>query len=345
MQHYETIIVGGGPAGSSCAWALKKHNRDVVILEKTTFPRLKLCAGWITSKVMSDLEFSIEDYPHSLLEMKVRMHVASLPFSIPWFPTRWANYSIRRVEFDDWLLQRANVPVEQHHVKKIERDGDRYVIDQKYSCDHLVGAGGTMCPVRRQLFSNNRSKDDQIATLEKEFEYPVRKDDCHLFFFSQGLKGYSWYVPKGNGFVNIGIGGLSSYFKASGTNIHDHFKSFLYDLVKKGLLDKKTVDTLKETGHPYFLYAHQGEVKRDRCFVIGDSAGLASIDLGEGIGPAVESGLMVAGEIMGTDQYVKSRTSQFSLKGILRWVVEHWVVNSPSTPLLEKTEVRPGSSA
>lgn len=52
MNYAETIIVGGGPAGSSCAWKLKKEVREVMVLAQCTFPRLKLCAGWIPASVM-----------------------------------------------------------------------------------------------------------------------------------------------------------------------------------------------------------------------------------------------------------------------------------------------------
>jgi flavin-dependent dehydrogenase len=82
MEYSETIIVGGGPAGSSCAWALKKQGKEVLILDKQPFPRLKLCAGWITSKVMENLEFTPEDYPHSILTMKTKMYIAPFPFPI-----------------------------------------------------------------------------------------------------------------------------------------------------------------------------------------------------------------------------------------------------------------------
>jgi flavin-dependent dehydrogenase len=135
--------------------------------------------------------------------------------------------------------------------------------------------------------------------------------------------GYAWCVPKGNGFVNIGIGGKSNYFKRSNTNIHDHFRDFLGDLVKQGRLDSATADALKSTGHPYFLFTHDGPVKAENCFLIGDSAGLASQDLGEGIGPAVESGLMAAGEILGTAEYRKDAITQFSFGGVTRKILEY----------------------
>jgi len=55
MINIEAIVVGGGPAGSTCAKNLKKGGIDTIILDKNEFPRTKLCAGWITPKVIKQL--------------------------------------------------------------------------------------------------------------------------------------------------------------------------------------------------------------------------------------------------------------------------------------------------
>jgi flavin-dependent dehydrogenase len=316
MQHVETIIVGGGPAGSSCAWRLHRQAHDVAILERQRFPRVKLCAGWITGKVMRDLQFTPADYPHSILQLDIRTHFGSLPFALRWFPTPDQNYSIRRVEFDDWLLQRAEVPVIQHTVSHIRREADGYVIDDRFICRNLVGAGGTMCPVRRLLFPENRRRASQIVTLEKEFLYPDREEICHLYFFQRGLKGYSWYVPKADGAVNIGLGGKCRFFRRSGATIHDHFRAFLDQLIRERRVDEETVNRQRFTGHPYFLTSYHGDVQKDRCFLIGDSAGLATIDLGEGIGPAIESGLAVADTITEKTGYSRKPITKYSTGGM-----------------------------
>jgi geranylgeranyl reductase family protein len=317
MRYVETIIVGGGPAGSTCARHLVQHGRDVLVLDKARFPRLKLCAGWITAKVMLDLEFTAADYPHPILQLDIRTHFFSLPFALHWFPTPGPDFSIRRVEFDAWLLARSGAEVIEQDVKTIRRDGERYVVDDAYACRYLIGAGGTTCPVRRKLFPDGRQKSRQIVTLEKEFEYPARDDICHLYFFRRGLVGYAWIVPKGDGFVNVGIGGKAKHLKSSDRNIHDHFRAFLDDLVQEKRLDAATARNLQETGHPYYLFTFEGEIRRDNCFLIGDSAGLATVDLGEGIGPAVESGLMAAREIVGTGTYRKEDISVCSFEGIV----------------------------
>jgi menaquinone-9 beta-reductase len=316
MEYHKTIIVGGGPAGSSCAWQLKKNNEDVLILDKQTFPRLKLCAGWIPEQVMQDLECKIEDYPHSILPLTIKIYFGSIPFPLlgNWAISWRKNYSIRRIEFDHWLLQRSQAPVIHHQVQKIERQGDYYIIDEQYQCQYLVGAGGTGCPVRRHFFRDQRVNTLLISTIEKEFQYHQRDDIASLFFLAHGLKGYSWYVPKGNGFVNIGLGAFSSYFTQSHTHIHDHFQWFLADLVKRGLLDQETSQNIKATGHGYYLFSPQGEVKKDNCFLIGDSAGLASLDMAEGIRIAVESGLAVAKEILTHQSYQKENLPHFSFQ-------------------------------
>ena len=320
MRHVETIIVGGGPAGSSCAAELVRARSDVVVLDKARFPRLKLCAGWITQKVMDDLALTPETYPHGIEKLTIKTHLRGVPFAFNGLPTVGENYSIRRTEFDNWLLKRSGAEIIEHQVKVIEHDeaGGRYVIDGEYSCVNIVGAGGTMCPVRKTLFPAERMKSRQIATLEKEFEYPQRGGTCHLYFLLRGLEGYAWYVPKANGYVNIGIGGKSRWFRNTGEKIHDHWRAFIGDLVAGGMLDEDTAEGLKEGGHPYFLYTHDGEVKNANAYIIGDAAGLATVDLGEGLGPAIESGILAAKDILGQASYEKTAMTKYSFGGVMQ---------------------------
>ena len=55
MDDCGALIVGAGPAGSSCAWRLQRAGLDTVILDKRTFPRDKVCGGWITPAVLEEL--------------------------------------------------------------------------------------------------------------------------------------------------------------------------------------------------------------------------------------------------------------------------------------------------
>ena len=62
MENCDVLIVGGGPAGSSCAWALRRLGVEVMVLDRSEFPRDKICAGWITPQIVASLELDLEDY-------------------------------------------------------------------------------------------------------------------------------------------------------------------------------------------------------------------------------------------------------------------------------------------
>src|SRR5437868_2993651 len=62
MDRCDVLIVGGGPAGSTCARHLVRAGLDVLIADKAEFPRDKVCAGWITPEVVRTLELDLESY-------------------------------------------------------------------------------------------------------------------------------------------------------------------------------------------------------------------------------------------------------------------------------------------
>jgi len=62
MEAFDVLIVGGGPAGSSCAWKLRQAGVRTVLIDKKNFPRDKPCAGWITPQVVQALQLDIEEY-------------------------------------------------------------------------------------------------------------------------------------------------------------------------------------------------------------------------------------------------------------------------------------------
>ena len=306
----EVIVIGGGPAGSTCARELKRSGIDALILDKSAFPRHKLCAGWITPQVVKKLELA--EYPHSLTCFdRLHFHFFGRPVSV-----RTRQYAIRRVELDHWLLRRAGVPVVRHTVRRIERSRGAYVIDNSFRCTYLVGAGGTYCPVNRTFFRNSfaRSRESMIATLEEEFSYDYRDGGCNLWFFEGNLPGYAWYVPKEGGFLNIGIGGKLAVLKSRDTSILQHWNFFIEKLKH---LDLVRNHSFHPRGYIYYLRPKRRRVRLDNVFLVGDSAGLATLDMGEGIAPAVESGLRAAGAIAHCRAYSIDSIPSYSLPAVL----------------------------
>lgn len=320
METHDVIVVGGGPAGSSCAAELVRGGADVLVLDRETFPRLKLCAGWVTPDVLQSLALAPADYPHRFLTFDhLRVDVRGVRFRLG-----TVQHSIRRYEFDAFLLERSRAPVARHNVREIRRDGGGYVVDDVYRCRYLVGAGGTRCPVHRTFFqaASPRAKGLQIATLEHEFEYQWTDPSCHLWFFDQGLPGYSWYVPKGDGWVNCGVGAMAEKLKASDGDLRSHWNHLLDVLDRAGLVRGVRPQA---KGYSYFLRGDVGRVRVDDAFVCGDSVGLATVDLGEGIGPAIRSGQLAARAILDGSEYSLRGVAAYSpvkpwlARGLDRW--------------------------
>ena len=306
MHHTDVLIVGGGPAGAACAWRLRQRGVDCLVLDRQRFPRAKPCAGWITPQVVRDLELVPADYPGGFTTF------AALIVSIRGvtFPLPTRQYAIRRYEFDEWLLRRAGVPVHQHKVDRIVRVGKAYQVDGTFSANMIVGAGGTRCPVYRTLFRDACPRDGGSLIVTLEDEFPYRHTDphtgshtdphCRLWFLEPGLSGYAWYVPKANGFVNVGIGGGAESLQARGDHITRHWKLFVDKLDRLGLVRDHV---FQPRGYAYYTRQAQPEVRRDNALIVGDAVGLATLDMGEGIGPAVRSGLLAAEAILHDSDY------------------------------------------
>ena len=118
---------------------------------------------------------------------------------------------------------------------------------------------------------------------------PVRGDTPQLYF-SPDLAGYAWVVRKGD-WLNVGLG------RRGPRQLAEHFDRFLADMVREGVLEPD-VAAARRNGHAYLLYPHAARpLHADGVLLIGDAAGLAYPESGEGIRPAVESALLAAGTI------------------------------------------------
>ncbi|HEY3312459.1 MAG TPA: NAD(P)-binding protein [Anaerolineales bacterium] len=312
MKKTEVIIVGGGPAGAACAWKLQQQQVDFLLLDKAVFPRFKPCAGWITPQVLQDLEMDTAEYPHSFTPFN-SFQVAIKNFH---FKLRTHQFAIRRVEFDDWLLQRSKSHFVNHAVKTIAFENDQYLVDGEYCAKYIIGAGGTHCPVNQAYFKQNveQTKGSLIVAQEEEFAYEVSDDRCYLWFFQNGLPGYAWYVPKANGFVNVGVGGSAEQLKAKNDTLKRHWRLLEEKLDEMGLIRGHSY---KPVGHSYYLRGRHPAPRNGNAFIIGDAAGLATRDMGEGIGPAIHSGIRAAEAIISGREYTVASVPKYSFPSLL----------------------------
>jgi menaquinone-9 beta-reductase len=294
----DVLIVGGGPAGSSCAWALRQSGLRVAILDQHVFPRDKICGGWITPSVLSKLQIEPTDYAQTQLLQPIEGFLVGSIGRTP-IAAKYGtpvSYGIRRREFDDYLLRRSGAKLLLGApLTNLERTSRGWLANGELEASFLIGAGGHFCPVARFLEAK-RAAESPVVAQEVEFAMDARqRETCQIrgdtpeLYFSGDMKGYGWCFRKGD-FLNIGLGRADSH------HLPSHVKGFLDFLKSTGRI---TCDVPPLHGHAYLLH---GTSKRTHAgegyLLIGDAAGLAYLQSGEGILPAVESGLHAAEAIL-----------------------------------------------
>jgi menaquinone-9 beta-reductase len=322
MESCDALIIGGGPAGSSCAWQLRQHGLDVMVMDKASFPRDKVCAGWITPAVVQALQLDTDDY--------VRQHVLQPITSFrtglidggeleTHYPST-VSYGIRRYELDDYLLQRSGARLLLGQpLKSLRRDGQQWIVNNAISTLLVVGAGGHFCPVARFMGAKLGADEPAITAKEIEFEMNAAQlEDCQVrgdtpeLHFCRDMKGYGWCVRKGN-YLNIGLGREDNHL------LSEQLKHFCDFLKQRGRIPQDIPDDFH--GHAYLTYGRATrKLYDDGMLLVGDAAGLAYPQSGEGIRPAVESGLMAAATILkASGDYCRYQLMPYSSRLAMRF--------------------------
>lgn len=284
-----------------------------MVLDRAGFPRHKLCAGWITPQVIAELALPLDDYRACRTLQPITGFRTGLIGGQP-VETDYGtivSHAIRRCEFDEYLLRRTGARLELGWaVNAVERSVDggwRVVAAQvdgiggcttlEVSTPMLVGAGGHFCPVARMVGPARTHAEPVVAAQEVEFEMGVTQEEACVvsgqmpeLYLSRDLAGYGWLVRKGR-FLNVGFGRLGT------AHLKTHVAAFIESLDRIGRLPPGT--PRKWGGHPYLLYdTTPRPFAGNGVLLVGDAAGLAYSQSGEGIRPAIESGLIAADTIL-----------------------------------------------
>ncbi len=292
----EVVVVGGGPAGSTCAAELVRLGIPVIVWDKAVFPRDKVCAGWITPQIVDALELDIAEY--------ARQHVCQPVFAfrvgligggtVEITYDRPMSYGIRRCEFDTYLLRRCGAGLKLGEpVRRLQRTPRGWTINDHLQARLIVGAGGHFCPVARTL-RNGRDRAAPVVPAQ-EVEFRMTADqaglcriapECPELYFCPDFRGYAWCFRKGD-YLNIGLGRIEE------SRLSAHLESFVDFLRRAGRIGFDLPARFK--GHAYRLLTPPfADAVDDAALLVGDALGLAYPQSGEGIRPAVESGLLAA---------------------------------------------------
>jgi geranylgeranyl reductase family protein len=303
---YDVIIAGAGPAGSTVGLILSRSGLKVLLIDKSTFPREKVCGGLITHKTVILLERvfgltakslsdkGIINYEAYNYEVRTKNSIiAHGNFSIPF-------RFIDRYRYDDLLLNMAR----EAGAEVIEGDRIAYLdvlkssvttaSGKEFGSRVIIGADGVNSRVRRSFPSDLFGRDDWNKNLAAAHEIVVSRDDLkqqvnHLVLYYDLLEfGYAWIFPNRENVV-LGICGLK---RKNAKSILSAFREFL-----------SAIDVKLKQDHKIFSYVlPYGNFLPEPVFrnilLVGDAAGLADPLLGEGIFYAQRSSELAAGAIL-----------------------------------------------
>ncbi len=304
MKTCDVLVVGGGPAGSTCAGRLRQGGLDVLLMDKEMFPRQKPCAGWITPAVFETLALNVDEYRQGRVLQDIsnfRTGLIDRATAVTRFGAT-VSYGIRRSEFDHFLLQRSKVRLLLGKaVTSLSHKGGWWLVNGRIKARLLVGAGGHFCPVARLLGADIGREQAVVAQVAEFAMSPEEEQFCQIkpdtpaLYFCHDMKGYGWMFRKAN-YINVGLGRMDT------SNFSRHMRDFCSFLTVRR--DIPSGFDGRFQGHAYRVFG--GQDRRscvgDGVLLIGDAAGVAHPQSGEGILPSIESALLAADTILAANR-------------------------------------------
>lgn len=315
-NHFDVIIIGGGPAGTACAMQLSTAMLSVALLEKATFPRDKICGDGLSVDVINQLDLLSPGLSKTFrdLQQKEASYGVTLyspdhnKLDIPFIykNVKTCGYVSTRLQFDDVLFQHvkrnhSQVKVyEDCAVKKVTDNSDYISIETNqgtYTCALVIGADGAHSQVLKHLGNNAIDKAHYAAGIRTYFQNVQMKhadNFIELHFFKEILPGYFWIFPLNDNTFNVGMGMLSSKVAKHNVDLKKVFTHLIktHPGLKDRFADAKQMEGIKGFGLP--LGSKKRKLSGNRYLLTGDAAALIDPFSGEGIANAIRSGRVAA---------------------------------------------------
>jgi geranylgeranyl reductase family protein len=321
VPDHDVLVVGGGPAGASCAYWLAEAGHDVLVVEKKRYPREKTCGDGLTPRSVKQL------HDMGLAEQLVEHHrfegLRSIAFGrtlelewpeVPGYPR--FGYVVTRKDLDHLVAERAVkagatlwqeaeavAPVVDDGLVrgarvKVRNGGDAGEV-REVRARYVVVADGANSRFGRALGTSRERSYPLGMAIRGYFESPRHDEpwiESHLDIRDKAgnvLPGYGWIFPVGDGRVNVGIGLLSTFNQWKAVNTTHLMESFVeYAPASWGLSPETSCGA--PTGGKLPMGMSVGPHAGPTWLVTGDAGGSINPFNGEGIAYAYETGRTAA---------------------------------------------------
>lgn len=312
MHAVDVAVVGAGPAGVAAAVRLARAGRDVLLLDKATFPRDKCCGDGLTTGALRSLERLGLDPGAVASWTPVEDVVVRSPsgrevtFPLPRGQGAFAAVA-RRADLDAALVDLARAAgvkvADGHGVGHVRAAGDRVLLDAdgigEVAARYVVAADGMWSPVRKALGAAEPGYLGEWHAFRQYFTdvSPRAASELVIWFEEDLLPGYAWSFPVAGGRANVGFGiqrdgAPTKHMKAQWAELLErpHVREFLGP------------DARPESPHKAWpIPARVGDLPLSaaggRALFVGDAAAATDPMTGEGIGQALLTGELAASAI------------------------------------------------
>ncbi len=317
-ERCDVLVVGGGPAGAATAHWLGDAGRDVVVVEKKTFPREKTCGDGLTPRAVKQLtDMGLAErlsHTHRYDGLRAVAHGITLELQWPSHGTYPSHgFVVRRRELDQLVADRAVekgavVHTGTEAIRPLQRDGlvvGALVKDKETGrsrevhARYVVVADGANSRFGRALgTARNRTYPMGIA-IRTYFESPLHDDPWIESALDvrdrqgRSMPGYGWIFPVGDGTINVGIGLLSTFKGYREVNTSHLMAEFAATAPSYWGIDPDN-PTCAPTGGRIPMAQSINPKIGPTWVAVGDAAGSVNPFNGEGIDYAYETGRMVA---------------------------------------------------